>query len=93
MSSLPEFVDALLDAHMPIAQIMFIESAKPEPDIECVRDALNNALARLEPRFGEDLRLATAVLATIPAEMRENIMIVPDFNCPDCEEELRARRN
>jgi hypothetical protein len=93
MTALTEFVDVLLDSHMPIAQIMMTESAKPDPDIERVRDALNNALARLEPRFGEDLRLATAVLATIPAEMHENIMIVPDFNCPDCEEELRARRN
>jgi hypothetical protein len=93
MAHLPEFVNALLDAHMPIAQIMFIEAAKPEPDLDCVRDALNNALARLEPRFGEELRLAAAVLATIPAEMRENITIVPSFECADCEEELRARRN
>jgi hypothetical protein len=93
MSHLSEFVDALLDAHMHIAQIMFIEAAKPEPDLGCVRDALNNALARLEPRYGDELRLATAVLADIPAEMRENIMIVPNFECADCEEELRARRN
>jgi hypothetical protein len=93
MTSLTEFVDALLDAHMPIAQIMIIESAKPDPDIERVRDALNNALARLEPRFGEDLRLATSVLAAIPAEMHENILLVPDFKCEDCEAELRARRN
>jgi hypothetical protein len=93
MTALSEFVDVLLDAHMPIAQIMIIESAKPDPDIERVRDALNNALARLEPQFGDDLRLATAVLATIPTEMRENIMLVPNFECEDCEEELRARRN
>ena len=93
MTALTELVDVLLDSDMPIAQIMMIESAKPDPDIERVRDALNNALARLEPRFGEDLRLATAVLADIPAEMRENIILVPDFNCELCEEELRARRN
>ena len=93
MTSLTEFVDALLDAHMPVAQIMFIEFSRPEPDVEHVRDALNNALARLEPRFGEQLRLATAVLADIPAEMRENIRIVPNFECEDCEEEFRARRN
>ena len=66
MTVLSEFVDVLLDAHMPIAQIMMIESAKPDPDIERVRDALNNAFARLEPQFGDDLRLATAVLADDP---------------------------
>jgi hypothetical protein len=93
MTSLSEFVDTLLDAHMPIAQIMIIESAKPDPDIEHVRDALHNALARLEPQFGDELAVATAVLAAIPAELRENIMLVPDFKCELCEEELRARRN
>jgi hypothetical protein len=93
MTQLTEFVDALLDAHMPIAQIMIIESAKPDPDIERVRDALNNALARLELQFADDLALATSVLAAIPTEMHENIMLVPDFKCEDCEEELRARRN
>jgi hypothetical protein len=93
MTTLSKFVDALLDAHMPVAQIMIIEANTPEPDVERVRTALNTALARLEPRFGDDLGVATAVLEAIPAEMHENILLVPRFECELCEEEQQARRN
>jgi hypothetical protein len=93
MSSLSEFVDAVIDAHMPVAHIMMIEAHAPDPDIDRVRTALTAAFAALEKRFGDELQIATAVLDAIPAEMHRNIMIVPRSHADLHETEEQARLN